>query len=255
MSLVTSANPHDGSSQHSNIALKVEGNLAKDIIKSERKIVELSGGTLIEPTILTEEDTYQDIEVELITDSAIKDKVVAILKGTEEGDSVDLLMFYFADRDIFREFVAAAKRNVAIRIILDPNKDAFGRQKNGIPNREIADSLIKNSNGKIRVKWCDTHGEQCHGKMLVVSSKDTYKLLLGSANYTRRNVGGYNLETNVLVSGDYSYGAWFDTSTYFNDLWNNEYFVFSTSYETYKDESKLKKIISWIMENTGLGTF
>lgn len=255
VSLVTSANPHDGSSSHSNVALKVKGSIAQDIIQSERKIVELAGGTFKDPAVLSSEESKGDVSVSLITDKAIQKKVLEVLRATKEGDAVDLLMFYFSDRYILQELVDASLRGVKIRIILDPNKDAFGMKKNGIPNRETADSLVKKSDGNISVRWCDTQGEQCHGKLLIINSDEQYSLILGSANYTRRNIGGYNLETNLFVQGIYPYESWLSAQIYFEELWSNENFVFSTDYETYKDESKFKKIISWVMENTGLGTF
>ena len=34
--------------------------------------------------------------------------------------------------------------------ILDPNRDAFGRQKDGVPNRPVANELVTASGEKIR---------------------------------------------------------------------------------------------------------
>ena len=34
--------------------------------------------------------------------------------------------------------------------ILDPNKDAFAREKSGVPNRPVAYELVKKSKGKIK---------------------------------------------------------------------------------------------------------
>ncbi len=42
--LVTSANPHDGSSQHSNVALLVTGNTAIDVLKTEQTVAHMSQG-------------------------------------------------------------------------------------------------------------------------------------------------------------------------------------------------------------------
>ncbi|MBP6949040.1 MAG: DUF1669 domain-containing protein [Candidatus Pacebacteria bacterium] len=254
VSLVASANPHDGSSSHSNVAIKIDGDIAKDIILSENQILNLSGKSTKAQT-LDNVAPSGDIKVALVTDGAIKDEVISLIRNTQKGDSINLLMFYISDRDIIRELVDAAKRDVSVHIILDPNKDAFGREKNGIPNRETADSLVKKSSNKIVIRWCDTHGEQCHGKMLLVKQKDTHSVLLGSANYTRRNIGGYNLETDILVTSKNVFTAWNDSSEYFSKLWNNENMLFTTEYTVYKDESVFKKIISWIMENSGVGTF
>ena len=48
--LVTSANPHDGSSAHSNVAIRVDNALWRDVLKTESAVAELSGATLVQPT-------------------------------------------------------------------------------------------------------------------------------------------------------------------------------------------------------------
>jgi phosphatidylserine/phosphatidylglycerophosphate/cardiolipin synthase-like enzyme len=164
-------------------------------------------------------------------------------------------MFYISDDLVIDELLKASKRGVAIQIILDPNKDAFGRQKNGIPNRQVAHILTSKSNGSIKIRWCMTHGEQCHGKLLIVQQEHLYTMLLGSANYTRRNIGGYNLETDVMAQSKDPFTAWSDAERYFEKLWSNDGLIFSGDYETYQDTSRFKRWVAYIMEHTGLGTF
>jgi phosphatidylserine/phosphatidylglycerophosphate/cardiolipin synthase-like enzyme len=91
--------------------------------------------------------------------------------------------------------------------------------------------------------------------MLLITTPTTNTLILGSANLTRRNIGGYNLESNVFLRGVGEFPAWQQASEYFDSLWNNEKGTFSASYEAYDDTSSFKKVIAWIMENIGLGTF
>lgn len=255
VSIVTSANPHDGSSAHSNIAVKIRGAIAYDILNSEKRIVEMAGKTFIEPPFSVTSHTTGNVYANLITDKAIQTEVIQAIKETQQGDSVDMLMFYLADRYVVQELIDAGMRGVTVRLILDPNKDAFGKKKNGIPNREIADSLVTKGNGNIRVKWCNTHGEQCHAKMLIVKSLNNYEVILGSANFTRRNIGGYNLESDISLKSKEAYPLFNEASSYFESLWDNTNGIFSTEYATYEDTSKFKKIIAWIMENIGLGTF
>lgn len=44
-SLVTSANPHDGSSRHSNVALVVNGATAADVLQTEAAVAQMSGSS------------------------------------------------------------------------------------------------------------------------------------------------------------------------------------------------------------------
>lgn len=254
VSLITSANPHDGSSSHSNVALVVSGGLGKDLMDSEEVVAKLSSSS-VKPLILKEENPSGNIGVSLLTDKAIHDEVISILKQTQRGDSVHLLMFYLSDGQIVNELLEASNRGVEVQIILDPNKDAFGMKKNGIPNRQVAHHLTSKSNGAVKIRWCLTHGEQCHGKLLIVRQEHRYTMLLGSANYTRRNIGGYNLETNVMAQSDTPFDGWNDAWKYFETLWNNEGILFSGDYEVYEDTSLIKRVVAYIMERTGLGTF
>lgn len=255
VSLVTSANPHDGSSAHSNIAVKIHGAIAHDILASEKRIVEMAGKTFIKPSFSIFPYKEGGIYAKLVTDKAIQTEVVTMIRDTQQGDSIDMLMFYLADRHVVKELIGAAKRGVTVRIILDPNKDAFGKQKNGIPNREIADTLVTKGGGNISIKWCNTHGEQCHAKVLIVEGSKNYEVILGSANFTRRNIGGYNLESDIVLRSSTTYPLWQESSDYFDGLWNNSHGTFSTEYATYEDKSTFKKGVAWIMENIGLGTF
>ncbi|HAB29698.1 MAG TPA: hypothetical protein DCE19_03160 [Gemmatimonadetes bacterium] len=66
-------------------------------------------------------------------------------------------------------------------------------------------------------------------------------LLGGSANLTRRNLGDYNLEVNLLARGSSALGA--QVADYFERLWSNRDGHFSVSYEVYSDDSWVKRVI------------
>ncbi len=120
--------------------------------------------------------------------------------STDVGDTIDVAMFYLSERDVIRALIAAAKRGVAVRVILDPNKDAFGRTKNGIPNRSVATELGAAADGAIKVRWFRTHGEQFHSKLVAIRTDKEFWFTLGSANLTRRNIDDFNLEANLAAS-------------------------------------------------------
>ena len=109
----------------------------------------------------------------------------------------------------------------------------------------------------IPVRWCDTHGEQCHAKMLLADyANGESVLLLGSANFTRRNLQDFNLETNVAVRGSPDAQALRDARAYFELVWGNDGGrVFSVPYEAYGEESTRKRFLYWLQETTGLSSF
>ncbi len=253
--LVTSANPHDGSSAHSNVGLAFSGPAARAVLETEQAVLNFSGGQAI-PTNEIPADVAagaRDVRVQVVTEEKIADTAEAMINASGAGDALDLVMFYLADRSIVRA-LAAAGRGAAMRVVLDPNKDAFGREKSGMPNRQVARELVA---AGVPVRWAVTHGEQMHAKMLLVRRCDgTAELLLGSANLTRRNVRDYNLETDVRVSGRAEAPALADAASYVDRLWTNAGgHVFTTGYGAFRDDSRWRVFRYRFQEATGLCTW
>lgn len=247
---ISSANPHDASSKHSNVALIItDPQIAYDAYQTERSVAAFSGTTLPnrqQPPLQQPTGTT----VQLLTEQAIRDSLLTSLQATTRGDSITLAMFYLSDRRVVKHLIKAANRGVDITIVLDPNKDAFGREKNGIPNRQVAYELHKKTNGAITIRWYDTQGEQFHTKMLVIQQGDQMIIYLGSANFTRRNIGGYNLETNVRVVTPAATQLAENITTYLENI-----MPFTVPLTNYYEPSRFKWFIYWIQEVSGLSTF
>ena len=251
--LVTSANPHDGSSRHSNVALIVTGNTAIDVLKTEQSVGRMSKGD-IPMVIVGEFEAEKSLpQVQLLTEKAIYQATLTLIKTAKPQQQIDLAMFYLSERQIVKALIAAHQRGVKLRVLLDPNKDAFGRQKNGIPNRQVASEL--NAAG-ITVRWCNTQGEQCHSKMIIKHDAAQAELILGSANFTARNLKNYNLESDLRVLGAAKAPVFNDANQYFDTAWSNlDGKNMSVTYSQYADESQLKYALYRLMEWSGLSTF
>jgi hypothetical protein len=102
-----------------------------------------------------------------------------------------------------------------------------------------------------------TSGEQMHAKMLLVRRADgAADLLLGSANFTRRNVRNYNLETDVRVSGRADSPVFADAAAYAERLWTNGGGRrFTTGYEAFRDDSRWRVFKYRVQEAAGLCTW
>jgi len=266
--LVTSANPHDGSSRHSNIALSFTGAAVTDVLQSERSVLALSD--LSNPTLnrlineadaretsgqqgLPEQDTSK---IAVKTESAILDSALKMITGAQSGSRLNLAFFYLSHRDIVASLIDAHKRGVQVRVLLDANNEAFGHQKSGIPNRQVALELHK---AGIPVRWCNTVGEQCHSKLLILRPlTGPTELLLGSANFTRRNLDDLNLETDVWVSVASNAAVATKAVGFFDSQWQagpNDDPVMSLPYEHWADDSMLRYWRYRLMEATGFSTF
>ena len=251
--LVTSMNPHDGSSHHSNVAVMVTGNTAIDVLKTEQAVGRMSKGDIPVVIVGEFEEAKEFPQAQVLTEKAILDATLKLIETAKSGENIDLAMFYLSEREIVKGLIAAKQRGVNVKVLLDPNKDAFGREKNGIPNRQVASEL---NEAGVQVRWCNTQGEQCHSKMIIKSNVQQSEMILGSANFTARNLKNYNLETNIRVVGNSSADVFKDAQSYFNTAWSNlDAKNMSVDYAQYADESKWKYGLYRFMEWSGLSTF
>jgi len=255
VSIITSANPHDASSAHSNVALEVREGIASDLLETEKGVASFSGGQLSLTNMDKIPEENNNLHVQALTEEAIHRAVMNEINGTLSGDSISMAMFYLSERDIINALKSAADRGVDIRLVLDPNKDAFGYKKTGIPNRPVARELMEKTDGQIRIRWYKTTGEQFHSKMIFIERSGESTVILGSANLTRRNLRNYNLELDVMLKGKSNARIFSDVRQYFDRIWNNRDGVYTTGYDVYKDDSLLKTIIYNIQERAGLSSF
>ena len=260
--VVTSANPHDASSLNSNVALRVSGTALSPLLASELALAKefgwKGGWTPAEPTPLPQPAPENTARLQALTEGEIRSAIVRNLSGTRIGDSIDIAMFYLSEREVIQALLGAARRGVAVRIILDPNKDAFGREKNGIPNRSVAAELSAASDGAIKVRFFRTHGEQFHTKIVAIRTATEYWFTLGSANMTRRNLGNYNLEANLAAGVPVNSEIATSITAWFDALWNNRGppdLEYTSDIGSFADPSQGTYWLYRAMEGSGLSTF
>ncbi len=261
VALVTSANPHDASSAHSNVAVRFTGPLAEQIVASEMGVARFSGWRghiYISGTDSPSAASGESVRLRFLTEEAIRDHLLEWIGKSRNADRISIATFYLSDRQVIDALLDAAARNVTIQLILDPNRDAFGRQKDGVPNRPVANELVEQSNERIQVRWYRTRGEQFHTKLAMIRHGEQFIASLGSANLTRRNLGNYNLEANVAIETTSSAQIAIEIQSYFDRLWNNEGppgTQFTAPFGAFEDNDRGRYWRYRIMEATGLSTF
>jgi hypothetical protein len=274
--IIASANPHDASSAHSNVALRLQGEALRPLLQSELAIAGFSGwhGAQSFAQLRSAADratparpvpadrpavsaAAATARAAVATDGAIGATLQQAINTTRAGDSIDIAQFYLSDRLVITALLQAAQRGATIRVLLDPNKDAFGFEKSGLPNREVASELVSASNGAIHLRWIRTHGEQFHAKLAAIWRDDRLWLTLGSANFTRRNLGDFNLEANALIDVPADAQVAKDVAAWFENLWSNRPGTseYSADAEVYAEPSQGRYWLYRIMEATGLSTF
>lgn len=255
--LVTSANPQDASSHHSNSATRFTGAAALDLLESERAVLALAGMRAPGanwPQQPRDESANPETGIQILTEGAIRDAIVGMIDSARAGDRIYMEVFYLSYRPLIDALVDAHNRGADIRVILDPNRDAFGQEKNGLPNRQAAWDLHK---AGIELRWCFTEGEQCHRKWIRIDRADgTAELITGSANFTRRNLADLNLETSVRIVGSQDHPVLTANREMYRRMWTNEDGEkHSVPYREFSDHSWFRYGLYRVMEATGLSTF
>jgi len=253
--LVTSANPHDASSKHHNSAIVFSGAAALDLLQTERATAQLSGYTPTDwPVAPAASDVGSMPQIQVLTEGAIERALLDLLASAQAGDQLDMEMFYLASRPVVKALIEAQQRGVAVRVILDPNRDAFGREKNGIPNRQAAWDLKEKG---IAVRWCATEGEQCHRKWVRLErTQGTTEVISGSANFTRRNLHDLNMETSVRLITQSDNPEIQAMRAGFELAWQNQDgATHSLPYSAFADHSYWRYGLYRFMEASGLSTF
>lgn len=247
--IVASANMHDASYYHGNIAFRLKGPILQDILEAEKAVMRFSGTNPPAWTVNgNNEDSSEDVRMKWVTEGKIQQTAKAMLDQAKAGDVLWMGMFYLADRNIVEGLLAAEKRGTRVRIIMDPNQTAFGHQKMGLPNRPVAAELLERSGDQLQLRWYDVDKEQYHTKMMMLKQPDRTSILGGSANYTSRNLNNFNLEANVYLEAESNAKVAQDVEQYFQRLWNNEDGTYTASYEKYDEKIPFLKMAFYTVQ-------
>ncbi len=253
--LVTSANPHDASAFHSNIAFRLTGPIVADLLETEKAVAHFSGfefPDLRYPSTFLE---TAEVQAQVLTEGKIQQRLLDMIDSAESNQTLWIGQFYIGDRKTSRALKNAADRDVEIRMILDSNRDAFGMRKIGVPNRPAATELVNYSPDNIHVRWYDTRGEQYHSKIALLSGGEEIQVLGGSANFTSRNIEDKNLETNIriLAPADHAFSK--NVQQYFHRIWENRDGHYTTIYSEFGGSNLPKRLLYRFQEWSGFSTF
>ena len=272
--IVGSANPSDRESAWSNVAVRVTGAPVEALLESELQIARFSGWhgraeayAAGAPGVPRDCATAaassagmpeQGARVQLLTEGAIGSALLARLDATSAPDSVDAALEYMADRGVIEALLAAARRGVRVRLILDPNEGAAHGGVAGVPNQPVASELLSRSGGSIHVRWYRTHGERFHPALVLVYGPRSLWLAAGSAQLTRRDLEDYNLEADAAI--EFSREAPFARQAleYFDSLWANRAspgIEYTADFAVYADPAQSDYWLYRLMEASGLSAF
>ncbi|WP_162287880.1 phospholipase D-like domain-containing protein [Indiicoccus explosivorum] len=234
--IVSSANPHDPSGLNCNVAFRLGGPVLCDILEAEEAVSLFSGGPrLPRPSSLTA-DRDSPYIVQYLTEKEIVKAVLPDLASAGKGDEVWLGMLFLSDAKVLRAIQSAAERGAEVRLILDPNRVAFGHDSNGLPNRPVAEKLIERTDGKVQIRWYNIPTGEFHTKLLAVRAGDRMVITGGSANFTERSLRNHNAESVLRIESASGSPLAEDVLAYFRRLWTNDGADFTLDWSAYEDE-------------------
>ena len=209
--------------------------MLNDILESEEAVIAYTnGGTL--PRVDFSEQHEGIYGVQYLTEKKILDAMLADFAKAKKGDTIWLGMFFIAQQELVEALGEAANRGVEVKIILDSNENSFGNEKSGLPNRPIAQEMVENSEGKVKIRWYNTIIGQYHTKLVVVQTADGTYISNGSANLTERTLNNYNLEANLRVISPNNSELTEEIEAYFKKIWGNEGAIYTVDFEQYQDD-------------------
>jgi len=102
-----------------------------------------------------------------------------------------------------------------------------------------------------------THGEQFHTKLNYIKYIDgTSKVILGNSNLTKKNLGGFNLEAELIVEANSSTPLIREIDDYYEKIWKNiDGNIYTVEYDYFKDESFWKKLNYRFKEAIGIAVY
>ena len=111
--MVLSANPHDASSFHSNIAWDIKGGVCADILESERAVAAFSGHDVPAHVMAEWTELEGSSTTRFVTEGEIRTVLIDELEVMGAGDRLDVAMFYLSGRRVISAIKSAVRRGGA----------------------------------------------------------------------------------------------------------------------------------------------
>jgi hypothetical protein len=152
------------------------------------------------------------IDARFLTEGAIETALLDAIGATAAGDHIGIAVQSFSERRLVAAALSAAARGARLQVILG---------RNASPNRAVAAELLRDGAGRIEVRWYAGRPDASYPPLLVVRHRADIWMNLGSANFTRRDLGDLNLTANVELRMPAGVAAARAATDYFAGVWSN----------------------------------
>jgi phosphatidylserine/phosphatidylglycerophosphate/cardiolipin synthase-like enzyme len=152
------------------------------------------------------------IDARFLTEGAIEGALLDALAAAGDGDQICVAVENLSERRLIAAMLRAAARGAHLQVLL---------ARNPAPNRAVAGELLGDGGGRIEVRWYPADFAVPHPHLLLVRHRADLWMNLGSANFTRRNLGDLNLEANVELRLPARAAAARAATQYFTEIWSS----------------------------------
>jgi hypothetical protein len=181
------------------------------------------------------------IDARFLTEGSIETALLDAIAAAAGGDELSIAVQNLSDRRLIAAVLGAAARGAHLRVLL---------MRNQMPNRAVAGELLGGGGGRIEVRWFPIDAEAGLPRLLVLHHREDLWMNLGSANFTRRNLGDLNLESSVELRMPARAAPARAVTDYFAKIWSK-----AAADADVADESPMAYWRYRIAEATGLSTF
>jgi hypothetical protein len=193
-------------------ALILRGSLARAMIGSELQIAAWStDDDRLPPAPPMDLRGVGSIDARFLTEGAIETALLDAIAGSAKDDQICIAVENLSDRRLIAAALAAAARGAHVQVLLE---------RNPMPNRASAGELLRDGAGRIEVRWSPSGFAASSPKLLLVRHRNDVWVNVGSANFTRRNLGDLNLESGVELRMPARAAPARAFSEYFTKIWS-----------------------------------
>jgi hypothetical protein len=252
---------------HSSSALRIVGPALGAALESEFAVAQFSGwsdGGVMQAQAMrlvehqSQVNPYVAVRdaarARVVSEQLLTDELISLIGETTKRDSIELAALYLSQRELVRALLDAARRGVTIRVLLDPNKDGYGFDRSGQPNRVVASELVADSDGAVRVRWYRTHGEQFSPGVVLIRGAEHSWLIVGTADLSRHDLNDFNLAAAFITELPPQAAATSEALSWFDTLWFNRAsggIEYSSDADVYADASQVRYWQYRLMEASG----
>jgi len=181
------------------------------------------------------------IDARFLTEGSVETALLDAIAAAGSGDDISIAVQNLSDRRLIAAALGAAARGARLRVLLTRNR---------MPNQAVAGELLRGGGGRVEVRWCPAGTEAWLPKLLVLQHRNDLWMNLGSANFTRRNLGDLNLESSVELRMPARAAPARAVTDYFARVWSS-----AAADADLADESAIAYWRYRFAEATGLSAF